>query len=365
MTATIWDVARRAGVSVATVSRALNRSGPVREETRRRIEEAARELNYAPNSAARSLISRRTGMLGVLLPDLFGEFFSELIRGIDGAAQGRGYHLLVSSSHDAASEIEAALRGMRGRVDGLVVMAPMVEAAVLKPMLPRNVPVVLLNSPLADGAFDTLTVDNYGGAREVVAHLLSHGHQRVAILKGPERNHDAEERLRGYRAALAEAGVPWREELEIPGDFTGESGYRGAEAVLRMEPRPTAIFAANDAMAFGALSALRDAGVAVPEEMALAGFDDVSSTRYTIPPLTTAHVAIRELGARAVGMLADALVPGAGARPRPRPRETLPATLVVRRSCGCTGAEGGRPRPIDPSARGERGSNHTLQEDAV
>ncbi len=338
MSVTIKDVARRAGVSVATVSRALNRSGPVREETRRRIEQVAQALNYAPNSAARSLISRRTGMFGVLLPDLYGEFFSELIRGIDGAAQARGHHLLLSSSHDAAGKIEAALRGMRGRVDGLIVMAPTVDAPVLRSILPRGVPVVLLNSPVADSALDSLTVDNYGGAREVVSHLLWHGHERLAVLKGPERNHDAEERLRGYRAALRDAGVPWREELEIPGDFTGEAGYAGAAALLRLDPRPTAIFAANDAMAFGALSALRDAGVAVPEEMALAGFDDVSSARYTIPPLTTAHVPISELGERAVAMLAESVGAGSG---RPRRRETLAAEVVVRRSCGCEGSGGG------------------------
>ena len=331
MTVTIRDVATRAGVSVATVSRALNQSGPVREDTRRRIEAAARALRYRPNSAARSLITRRTRMLGVLLPDLHGEFFSELIRGIDQAAQAEGYHLLLSSSHDHALELEAALHGMHARVDGLVVMAPTVEARVLQALLPRSVPVVLLNS--ADGAHaqSSLRIDSYGGARAVVQHLIGHGHRRIGIINGPAQNFDAEQRLRGYRASLAEAGLGNDPALEVRGDFSGAGGYAGAEALLRLSVRPTAVFAANDAMALGALSAFRAAGVAVPQDMALIGFDDVSSTQYAIPPLSSVHGQISDLGGRAVVRLAEAIA----GRESATPQETLAATLVLRRSCGC------------------------------
>jgi len=332
MTMTIRDVARRAGVSVATVSRALNRSGPVREETRRRVEAAVRALRYRPNSTARSLITRRTRMLGVLLPDLYGEFFSELIRGLDEAAQAGGYHLLVSSSHDNASDLEAALHGMHGRVDGLVVMAPKVKAEVLEDLLPGNVPVVLLNSPAGERPRDSLRIDGFGGARAVACHLAAHGHARIGIINGPAENFDAQERLRGYRAGLAEAGLAPDEALEVAGDFTGSGGYAGATALLALARRPTAIFAANDAMAVGALSALRAAGLAVPEEMALAGFDDVSSAQYMIPPLTTVRGRIWDLGARSVARLAEAMAAGAAREQQP---ELLPATLMARRSCGC------------------------------
>lgn len=337
MTVTIRDVAHRAGVSVATVSRALNRSGPVREETRLRIEEAARALRYQPNSAARSLITRRTRMLGILLPDLHGEFFSELILGIDQAAQALGYHLLVSSSHDNASDLEVALRGMHGRLDGLVVMAPKVDADVLKELLPRNVPIVLLNS--ADDGLDlsSLRIDGFGGARAVVRHLVEHGHRRIGIINGPAENFDALQRLRGYRAALEEAGAVQAEELEVSGDFTGTGGHRGANLLLSLDPRPTAVFAANDAMAVGAMSAFRSAGVAVPEEMALVGFDDVSSAQYTIPALTSVRGPIRQLGARAIARLADAVAGAASQLPQ---QEVLPATLVLRRSCGCDAGSG-------------------------
>ena len=331
MRATIRDVAREAGVSVATVSRVFNDSGPVNEETRRRIQEVARRLHYAPDSAARSLITRRTHTLGVLLPDLYGEFFSEVIRGIDQTAQGSGYHLLVSSSHNERSEIEAALRAMRGRVDGLIVMTPDVDAQALVTNLPESHPVVLLNCAVEGTAYDAINVDNESGAYAMAHHLLDLGHRRIAFVAGPDRNVDSAERQRGYRAALRDAGVATRPALELAGDFTDAGGYAAAQQALALEPRPTALFCANDSMAIGALSALRDAGVRVPEEMAVVGFDDIPVARYMSPPLSTVHVAIGELGAMATRTLLGA-VEHKGQHVRRR--ETLPTALVIRQSCG-------------------------------
>lgn len=332
MRVTIRDVATRAGVSVATVSRVFNDSGPVHEETRLRIREAARELRYTPNSAARSLSTRRTSTLGVLLPDLHGEFFSEIIRGIDLTAQRSHHHLIVSSSHNERSEVEAALRAMRGRVDGLILMSPAVDAETLVAELPDAVPVVLLNCAVRDGRFDGLEIDNAGGARAIVEHLLACGHRRIAMIQGAPRNHDAAERLRGYRAALRATGIERRAEWEHPGDFTDVAGYQAATALLRLDPRPTAIVAANDAMAIGALSAVREAGLRIPEDVAVVGFDDVPIARYVHPPLTTVRVNISELGARAAETLLEALAEGDAHRPQ---HVVLPTALVVRGSCGC------------------------------
>jgi LacI family transcriptional regulator len=327
----IKDVARAAGVSVATVSRVQNGSALVKEATRRRVGEIAARLGYTPHGAARSLITSRTNTLGVLLPDLYGEFFSEVIRGIDQTAQQHGYHLLVSSSHDDRSAVETAFRSMRGRVDGLIVMWPeMDETAV--PSLPARFPVVLLSSPIGPDGFDVITVANYEGAYAMVCHLLDLGHRRIAIIKGVEGNADAAERLRGYRAALATSGIASRE-LEVAGDFNEESGFRATRELLRREVRPTAIFAANDAMAIGALSALREAGLRVPDDMALAGFDDIPMARYLDPPLSTVHVDISALGEHATLRLLAAV------RDKERHKhraETLPTTLVLRRSCGAT-----------------------------
>jgi LacI family transcriptional regulator len=331
MSVTIRDVARAAGVSVATVSRVFNNSGPVHEETRARIREVAGALRYSPNSAARSLITAKSNTLGVLLPDLYGEFFSEVIRGIDQTAQQNGYHVLVSSSHETQARIEGAMRAMRGRVDGLIVMSPDIDAPTLAANLPDSLPVVLLNCAVEGTTYDAITVDNFGGAYAMVRHLLSTGRNRVAIITGSSRNYDARERLRGYRAALHDAGAERQEGWEIPGDFTETGGYQAARALAMLSPRPNALFAANDAMAIGALSALRKADLSVPGDIAVAGFDDIPMARYMNPPLTSVHVEISELGARAMGVLLAAVQEK---NRHERQQVTLPTTLVVRQSCG-------------------------------
>ena len=328
---TIHDVAARAGVSVATVSRVLNGKSVVREETQRQVLEAARTLAYVPNVAARSLSSRRSQTLGIVLPDVHGEFFSEVIRGIDLAARQEGYHILVSGSHSDIGEMLAVLGAVRGRVDGLVVMAPDAPPASLHESLPPDLPLVLLGS--GDPARDTIAVDNYGGARAMMRHLLELGHRRIAFVQGPRKNADAKERLRGYRDGLRDAARRAGEEpgarRELDGDFTEEAGAAAAGAALATVPRPTALFAANDSMAVGALSALAAAGVAVPEEMSVAGFDDIPIARYVTPPLTTLRVDVAELGRRALGLLLDAIRQPSSSAPR---RETIAAILVARAS---------------------------------
>ena len=316
---TMRDVASKAGVSVATVSRVLNGSGPVREATQARIREAARSLRYVPNVAARTLSTKHTQTVGVLLPDLYGEFFSELLRGLDRAARARSLHLLVSGVHGDAAELTAAARALHGRVDGLVVMSPEADPEALVRSLPPGLPLIVLG-----GRGASLAIDNGGGARAATEHLVALGHTRVAHLRGAAGNADAEERLAGYRAAIADAGlVP----TVLAGDFTEHAG-RVAVATLLATPapeRPTALFAANDAMAVGALAALREAGLSAPGALALVGFDDVPLASHLTPALTTVHVPTAELGAAAVERLQHA---------EPPPPRTLPATLVVRASCG-------------------------------
>jgi LacI family transcriptional regulator len=307
----------------------LNEKGPVRDVTRRRVRRAVEKLRYAPHGAARSLITRKTHTLGVLLPDLFGEFFSELIRGIDVAARRRDYHLIVSGSHGDRTETRAMLRAMRGRVDGLVVLSADLDAHTLEANLPAQLPAVLLGGA-GNGSFDSIRIDNYGGASDMVRHLVGLGHRRIAFVTGPPKNLDAAERLRGFRNAVSSAAGA--SALEIPGDFREEAGYRAAARILRFEPRPTAVMAANDAMAIGLLCAFRERLVRVPEDIALAGFDDIPMARYMTPPLTTVSVPIADLGARAAARLLLAL--DGGNAPHPRWEETLPTRLVVRASCG-------------------------------
>lgn len=329
--ATIKDVARSSGVSVATASRALNSSPLVREATRVRVDTAAQALGYSPHGAALSLITRRTRTLGLLLPDLYGEFFSELIRGVDEVARREGYHLLVTSAHRGQEETQGALRSFRGRVDGLITMTPHLDSGTSREALSAHCPVVSLCSPPGGLDVASVAIANFEGAYAMLEHLASLGHRRIAIICGDSGNFDATERLRGYRAARENLALDNDPDLEFPGDFSEAAGHEAAGLLLALGNRPTAVFAANDGMAIGAISALREAGVRIPEDMALGGFDDIPMARYVDPPLTSVHVDIRALGARAAERLL------AGVRDRAQPdlrRETLPTTLVVRRSCG-------------------------------
>jgi LacI family transcriptional regulator len=302
--ATIRDVARRAEVSVASVSRALNGLNNVRGETRERIVAAAKELGYVPHAGARSLSLARTRAIGVVLPDLHGEFFSECVRGMDREASRRGYLLLLSNMHDDSEQAAVALRAMRGRVDGLLVMAPHIPLESLERALPAALPAVLINAPGEVTSRPSLRLDNRAGAQAMVRHLLANGYRHIVHIAGPEGNVDARERLQGFRDALAELApdMPMR---IIAGDFNEETGEAAAHDILKSGEPCDAVFAANDMMAIGCLHTLRQAGKRVPEDIAVAGFDDVPLARYLA--LTTIEVRIAEIGARAVSRLIDML----------------------------------------------------------
>jgi LacI family transcriptional regulator len=338
---TIRDVARAAGVSIATVSRVFNGSSRVSSESSRRVRAAAKRLDYWPHSGARSLTTARTQALGVLLPDLFGEFFSEVIRGIDHTARSHMLQILVSSSHADTEQLVAAARSLSGRIDGLIAMVPDKGSVAGIQSIARRFPVVLLSPRLQVHGCSSVSIANHAGASALVRHLLELGHRRIAILKGPLGNVDAEERLRGYRDTLRAAGVEPEPGLEFQGDFTEASGYRAGSAILRLQPRPAAVFAANDYMAIGLLCALRDAGIEVPHQMAVTGFDDIAIARYLNPPLTTVHVDTYEMGVRAARSLIDILGAPDGDG---HSRIELPAGLVVRTSCGSRTASGARAR---------------------
>jgi LacI family transcriptional regulator len=331
---TIRDVARAANVSVATVSRALNEHSNVLPETRARVQRAAHELGFVPSGAARTLITRRTQTIGVLLPDVYGEFFSELIRGIDTAARNHGLHLLLSGSHGDRAEGAAAMKAMSGRVDGLLIMSPHLDAPALADNLPRGLPVVLMNTRGDGVEAASFVVDNYGGAYSMVRHLVRQGHRTIAFISGPEPNFEAQERLRGYRDALAEQ-LPNVEPLVLPGEFTEESGWRVGNRIIAMDSRPDAIFAANDAMAIGCLFCLAESGIQLPRDIALVGFDDIPLARFVNPPLTTVRVRIAELGSLALERLALAIGNRNLVSTKP---QSLRSELVVRGSCGRTAA---------------------------
>ena len=323
---TIRDVAKAAQVSVATVSRALNGHGNVADEVRQRVEAAARDLHYAPHAAARSLSSRRAQAIGAILPQLHGEFFSELVRGIDHVARAHGQHLLLSSYHGHRDEQATAMRAMRGRVDGLLVMSPYVASAETGDAPVAGLPTVLVNSQDAGDAALALRVANYEGAQAMVEHLVACGYRRIAFVAGPEDNYDAYQRLAGYEDALARL-LPDARAWVVPGAFDEASGHGAAQLLLAAAERPDAVFAANDMMALGCLFAFSQAGIEVPRHIALAGFDDIPLAGVMHPRLTTMRVDIFELGMRAARMLL-ARLDGIDEPPPP----PLQPHLVVRES---------------------------------
>ena len=319
---TIRDVARLAGFSVASVSRVLNESGKVNPATRESVLNAVRELGYSPNLAARSLSTARSHAIGVVLPDMHGEFFSELVRGMDRAASERGYLLLLSNIHADPLMADHALAAMRGRVDGVILMAPQLPEIDRESALPQGLPVVLVNSP-GNRGHHALRIDNAGGVAAMVQHLLETGRRTIVPFGGARQNFDAFERQQAYRDAMAQLApdLPVR---VLEGTFDDASGAALTRRLIDEGLPVDAILAGNDMMALGALTTLRDAGVAVPDRVAVAGFDDVPLAHYL--DLSTISVDIVGLGMRAVEVLL-ATMAGDTAPPR---TELSKTRLVLR-----------------------------------
>jgi LacI family transcriptional regulator len=300
--ATIRDVARRAQLSVATVSRALNGFDNVSDSAKDRVTEAVRELGYVPHAGARSLSLSRTNAIGVVLPDLHGEFISEIVRGMDREASRSGYLLLLSNLHGSPDQASLALRAMHGRVDGLIVMAPQLEAEDLTAALPAGLPSILINTRDESGTHAAIHLDNAAGVRAVVDHIASLGRSRLVHIAGPEGNIDADERAAAFREACARRGLDC--EL-LRGDFDEESGESAVAQLLAAGHRFDALFAGNDNMAIGALQALRAGGLSVPGDVAVVGFDDIPLARHL--GLSTVSVRIADLGEHAVTRLLAAM----------------------------------------------------------
>lgn len=325
--ATIRDVARLAGVSVASVSRALNGLSNVRPEMRARVEAAARELHFMPHAGARSLSLSKAHAVGVVLPDLHGEFFSEVLRGIDSGAHARGYQLLLSNMRGDPETARQAFAAMRGRVDGLIVMAPTLSRAEIDGMIPPSTPAVFVNSVINPDRM-MVVVDNVAGAYAATRHLLDLGRRRILHIRGPVGNIDAEEREIGYRRAIAEAANAGAAKV-VAGNFTEDSGACAVQTLIEAGNEVEAIFAANDAMAFGAIRALGEAGRRVPDDVAVVGFDDVPAARHTA--LTTMQVNMAEIGVRCAERVIDA-IEGRGASPAIE--RVLPILMVRRTTTG-------------------------------
>jgi LacI family transcriptional regulator len=328
---TIVDVARRAGVSPSTVSHVLNQTRFVSPEARCRVEAAVEALGYRPNALARSLRSGRSHTLGLVLPDSGNPFFAELGREIQLAAYEAGYSVvLCNTENDVEKERGSVALLTRAQVDGIVLVAVDDRGDALGSLVRQRLPVVVMDRERPDLELDTVLTDHRQGGLAAARHLAGLGHRRIGCVAGPPGLSPSALRLAGYRQALEEAGLAYDPELVRHGDFHPASGHAATRALLALPRPPTALFACNDLMAFGALRAAAELGRRVPGDLAVAGYDDVELAAFAVPPLTTVAQPRAEMGRAAVRLLASRVQD-----PRqPRQQALLPVSLVVRRSSG-------------------------------
>jgi LacI family transcriptional regulator len=346
MTATITDVARRANVSTATVSRVLTGGGGARDETRDRVLVAARELGYRPSGVARSLRQRATRTLGLIVTDIENPFFPELVRTVEDAAREHGYAMLLCNASDDPEREAGYLELLVDRwVDGVVIAASSLGVRHRDWLLAADLPIVLINSVDDQIDLPTIASDSVMGGRIATEHLLGLGHRRFGIITAGPRNLDAPDRLTGARSALRAATIPTTSERVAIEEATVSGGQRAAAAILAADPTVTAIVAYNDLTAIGAMRAIRADGRRVPADVSVVGFDDVALAAFVDPPLTTIVQATADMGRWAVDELTRRLgrtAPGAEPRddedgndtPKPAPHVVLPVRLEIRESTG-------------------------------
>jgi LacI family transcriptional regulator len=330
--ATMADVARRAGVSVSTVSHVVNGTRFVSDAARRQVTDAIRDTGYTPNTIARSLVTASTQSLGLAISAISNFYFTDLVSAIESSARAAGYTLLLADTHDDPEEELRVVRALhQRRVDG-VLLAPATgpRGAGLRYLTGLNVPAVLVDR-CASPRFDQVGTENVAPMAHLVRHLAERGHRRIALISGLAKLSTTAERVRGYREGLRAAGLPYEPGLVADG---GSHADRAAPAVDRLLGRtdpPTALVVGNNHMTIGAMRALRRRGVRVPDDLAVASFDDFEWADTFAPRLTTIAQPIHAIGAEAVGLLLARL-----ADPARRPRTIrLPATFMHRDSCGC------------------------------
>jgi LacI family transcriptional regulator len=361
-TSTIREVAELSGVSVSTVSRVFNGYGDVSSATRERVRAAARSLDYAPSAAARTLVRRRSQLIGVVLftgrehPDIGHPFFQDVLVGLKHGIGSRGYDVLLFATEQPDSSRDGAhsylRRARHHHVDGIVLMGVDRGDPEVARLLEADIPLIGVDLDVAGARATHVASDNVGGARLAVRHLRGLGHRRIATIAGPQDSKPGADRLVGFRAELQELGLQSRPDYERIGDFYTESGERAMQELLALPEPPTAVFAAADLMAVGAMKAAREAGLRIPDDLAVVGFDDIQLASLLDPSLTTIRQDKVGVGRAAARALVEQIE-----NPDTIPAAlTLPVELVVRMSSGGT-KEVGRSNtaPAETSARAEGG----------
>jgi DNA-binding LacI/PurR family transcriptional regulator len=333
------DVALAAGVSEATVSRVLNGIGPMREDTKQRVLQVVRELNYYPNAIAQSFARRRSGNLGVILPyvpkvHLFStHYFAEILSGIGEAVQQKGYDLLLLFRSSEQEQDYTSLFHTQ-KVDACIILgssdSPYSEKA-LQQLWEQNLPFCLVNQHFSKHSFNEIDADHVKGSYDAMQHLLSKGYKRIAFLNGSLQYSNSRDRLEGYQMALKEAGLAFAQERLFMGNYSRTSGMKAAKLIYEQKGNIDAVFAANDRMAIGLMQGLRELGVRAGEDIAIVGYDDSDAAHLSDMPLTTVHVPFYEMGKIAAERLLKQVL---GEQEKILFQEKLATKLVVRKSCG-------------------------------
>lgn len=324
---TIRDVAKLAGVAPITVSRVINNDGYISEETRRKVEAAVLELDYIPNSLGPSLRSKRTKTLALVVSDITNPFWTTVARGVEDAANKRGYHIIIGNTDESAQKQEEYLLFlMKKQVDGFLVVPASYNVSTI--LQKKSVPFVILDRRFPSSQVDSVRCDSVTGAFNLTNHLLELRHRRIAIITGRQDHTTACDRVEGYQLALKNANLSDAEQI-FWGEYTQEAGYENTIRVLQTSPRPTAIFAANNFIAIGVMRALRDAGVRVPDDISVVTFDDLPEGITIDPFFTVAAQPAYEMGRLATELLLSRLV---GDSADAYQEILLPVEIIIRKS---------------------------------
>ncbi|MFC4601767.1 LacI family DNA-binding transcriptional regulator [Cohnella hongkongensis] len=331
MATNIRDVAKAAGVSVATVSKVLNGYTTVNKQTKEKVLQCVRELQFRPNLAARSLVGRRSMTIGIFLTTgLAHPFFTRILAGMEQALQKRGYDLIYLAQMSWSKEYSLVRHCQSRNVEGVVVFGFDQGGADFGELIESRIPAVFIDLDIREGRAGYISSDNLEAAERAVAYLAGLNHRKISYLSGNEYSYANRQRLAGYRAGLAGAGLAWREEYVTKGDYTRETGYQAMQELLALPEPPTAVVCCSDMSAIGAIDAIRDAGLSVPKEVSVIGFDDIELAGYVRPALTTVRQDMMTIGRRAIELL-DELIVDESLAP---PEVIVPTELVVRESCG-------------------------------
>lgn len=332
MTPTIKLIAERANVSIATVSRALNNDVHVTEETRKKILDISNDLNYKPNLIARNFVKKTSYAIGLILPDISDEFFTDIIRGVDEITVKNGYYTMVASSHKHRTLADSITAfSQTGLVGGIILLVSAITDDLKKKLNQTKIPVVLIGGDKQEKDFDTVAIDNYQGAFNATEYLIKKKNfKRIAHITGPSENYDAFLRKKGFIDACKKHNVSINKSFIVNGNYTIDSGYHGFIQLYGLPERPEVIFTANDMMALGCYDAANYFNVKIPEDIGIIGFDDIFMSKYINPGLTTVRVQIEEVGKAAADLLVEKLNQSNG---EPRKLIKIPTELIIRGSC--------------------------------